>query len=69
MEEHEAQRLSKSSFMKILPMAANRCIIFGRNNDNYIDVGTDCASTDQIFITTKTGHYTVDDEGNVRKDY
>lgn len=60
------QREFEDAFMMVVPFSANHIMIKGRG-ENYIDVTTDMAVSDQIFLITKAGTYTIDDEGNIRK--
>lgn len=60
------QREFEKAFMTVVPLSANHIMIKGRDN-NYIDITTDMTACDQIFLITRSGSYTVDDEGNIRK--
>lgn len=57
----------EQAFMTIVPVSANHIILRGRG-DNHLNITTDMAACDQIFLITKSGRYTVDDEGNIRKE-
>ncbi len=70
MESSQLINVTKESYMHILPFSNNHIAIFGRKKDNFIDIRTDMSDEDQIFITTKSGYYTIDNKGFMKSgDY
>jgi len=62
------QRAFKDAFMTIVPFSANHVTIKGRG-ETYVDITTDVAASDQIFLLTKSGIYTIDNNGNISKTH
>jgi len=64
MRNKELERQIEEPFMRIIPQSANYIIIVSREG-NAIDVRTDPAVSDQIFIITTSGkRVTINKDGS-----